>query len=128
MSNNLQQNLDVVQTRLVRMIDQAKAELMQRPELTTAPADLRQQLSMLEGVAFIEALLNARLMGIEDCCAELKRVDAALCQLDLGLYGLCSDCEESIEPELLQADPCRQRCRHCERRHQRRDYASRLML
>ena len=128
MSNNLQQNLDVVQTRLVRMIDQVKAELMKRPEFAAAPKDLQQQLSMLEGTAFIEALLKARLIGIEDCCAELKRVDAALCQLDLGLYGICSDCEESIEPELLQADPCRQRCSRCEQRHRKRNHASRLML
>ncbi|QSX38543.1 TraR/DksA C4-type zinc finger protein [Shewanella sedimentimangrovi] len=43
----------------------------------------------------------------------LLRLDAAWCQLDLGLYGLCADCEEPIEADLLLADPSEQRCATC---------------
>jgi len=43
----------------------------------------------------------------------LLRLDAAWCQLDLGLYGLCADCEEEIESERLQSDPSEQRCGAC---------------
>ncbi|ART79153.1 transcriptional regulator, TraR/DksA family protein [Oceanisphaera avium] len=44
---------------------------------------------------------------------QLKKVDAALCQQQLGLYGLCSDCEVELSRELLFQDPCRQRCSLC---------------
>ena len=47
----------------------------------------------------------------------LELVQAALSQMDMGLYGLCSDCESRIERELLQKDPARQRCAACERIH-----------
>ncbi|QIR14860.1 TraR/DksA C4-type zinc finger protein [Shewanella aestuarii] len=44
---------------------------------------------------------------------KLMRLDAAYCQLELGLYGLCSDCESDIEPQRLSADPTEQRCHIC---------------
>lgn len=44
----------------------------------------------------------------------LELVQAALSQMDMGLYGLCSDCECRIERELLMQDPARQRCQRCE--------------
>lgn len=44
---------------------------------------------------------------------QLKKVDAALCQQQLGLYGMCSDCEVELSRELLYQDPCRQRCSLC---------------
>lgn len=47
----------------------------------------------------------------------LELVQAALSQMDMGLYGLCSDCESRIERELLQKDPARQRCAACESKH-----------
>ena len=48
---------------------------------------------------------------------QLKKVDAALCQQQLGLYGLCSDCEDELSRELLYQDPCRQRCSLCHSKH-----------
>ena len=44
---------------------------------------------------------------------ELMRLDAARCQLEIGLYGVCSDCENEIEPERLAADRLEQRCLRC---------------
>jgi hypothetical protein len=46
--------------------------------------------------------------------ARLEALQAAISLIDMGLYGLCSDCECRIESELLTADPTRQRCRRCE--------------
>ena len=48
---------------------------------------------------------------------QLKKVDAALCQQQLGLYGLCSDCEVELSREQLYQDPCRQRCSLCHSKH-----------
>ncbi|ALZ74501.1 hypothetical protein ATY27_01155 [Rheinheimera sp. F8] len=52
---------------------------------------------------------------LEQKTRRLELVQAALSQMDMGLYGLCSDCEARIERELLQQDPARQRCARCER-------------
>jgi len=54
---------------------------------------------------------------LENRSRRLELVQAALSQMDMGLYGLCSDCESRIERELLMADPARQRCAHCESKH-----------
>ncbi|OYD21345.1 transcriptional regulator, TraR/DksA family protein [Oceanimonas baumannii] len=54
----------------------------------------------------------------------LRRADAALCQWQLGLYGLCSDCEAELSHAQLLADPCRQRCDHCEEKYQKAQHAS----
>ncbi|MCL1146718.1 TraR/DksA C4-type zinc finger protein [Shewanella sp. 10N.261.52.F9] len=43
----------------------------------------------------------------------LMRLDAARCQLEIGLYGVCSDCENEIEAERLAEDPLEQRCANC---------------
>ncbi|WP_417618237.1 transcriptional regulator, TraR/DksA family protein [Oceanisphaera sp.] len=49
---------------------------------------------------------------------QLKQLDAALCQQQLGLYGLCSDCEAQLTHQQLYQDPCRQRCTPCEQKYQ----------
>ncbi|MDB2386712.1 TraR/DksA C4-type zinc finger protein [Shewanella sp.] len=48
----------------------------------------------------------------------LMQLDAAYCQLAMGLYGVCSDCEENIEAQLLRAEPLEQRCLACKQRNQ----------
>jgi DnaK suppressor protein len=54
-----------------------------------------------------------------DIFTKLMQLDAAYCQLELGLYGLCSDCEMDIEASRLIANPTEQRCTHCEQKHLR---------
>ncbi len=43
----------------------------------------------------------------------LEKLEAALCQIDIGQYGYCCDCEEKIDDARLLADPASQRCRRC---------------
>ncbi len=54
---------------------------------------------------------------LKQISARLEALQAAISLIDMGLYGLCSDCECRIEPELLTADPTRQRCRRCEQHY-----------
>ncbi|BAJ02763.1 TraR/DksA family transcriptional regulator [Shewanella violacea] len=49
---------------------------------------------------------------------QITQVDAAVCQLDIGLYGLCSDCENEIETERLDINPVEQRCTQCAKSHE----------
>lgn len=52
----------------------------------------------------------------------LEAIQAALSQMDMGLYGLCCDCDSRIERHLLKQDPARQRCAHCEQSYQDKDH------
>ncbi|MCL2915678.1 TraR/DksA C4-type zinc finger protein [Shewanella corallii] len=45
---------------------------------------------------------------------QLLKLDAARCQLELGLFGLCADCEEEIPQHLLDANITVQRCHRCQ--------------
>ena len=45
--------------------------------------------------------------------AMLRDIDAALRRIDDGTYGLCIDCEESINPKRLEFDPTVLRCVDC---------------
>lgn len=46
--------------------------------------------------------------------AQLEKLEAALSQIQLGMYGYCADCDGAIEPQLLEQDPSRQRCGRCD--------------
>ncbi|GAA5219333.1 TraR/DksA family transcriptional regulator [Corallincola platygyrae] len=48
---------------------------------------------------------------------QLERIAAAQEQIELGLYGICSDCESPISLERLLQDPSQQRCGVCEARY-----------
>ncbi|KZN50337.1 hypothetical protein [Pseudoalteromonas luteoviolacea] len=43
----------------------------------------------------------------------LVQLEAALCQIDIGQFGFCCDCEQEIEDALLMQDPATQRCTQC---------------
>ncbi|WP_344954430.1 transcriptional regulator, TraR/DksA family protein [Zobellella aerophila] len=85
----------------VRALDTSLAD-----DLLALPADEWADLPALHASPQLQAQIKL-----------LKRVDAALCQWRLGLYGLCSDCEAPLPPELLWQDPCRQRCAPCEEKY-----------
>lgn len=44
----------------------------------------------------------------------LEKLEAALSQIQIGMYGNCADCEAPIEKYLLDIDPARQRCKRCQ--------------
>ncbi|WP_299014798.1 TraR/DksA C4-type zinc finger protein [uncultured Photobacterium sp.] len=67
-------------------------------------ADLSELISMAKS-SFIPNLF--------DLAVRMEKVDAAVCSIKLGMYGLCVDCEEEIDFEELQADPAQPRCRSC---------------
>jgi DnaK suppressor protein len=64
----------------------------------------------------IEVLTQAKLCD-EPLFMKRTKLSAAFCQLDIDLYGLCSDCENEIEPERLTRDMLEQRCANCDDKH-----------
>jgi len=53
---------------------------------------------------------------------KLKRVNASLVSIELGLFGLCSDCEIELSFDLLAVSPTIQRCPNCENKYQKQRY------
>ncbi|WP_064602572.1 TraR/DksA C4-type zinc finger protein [Photobacterium sp. J15] len=96
--------------------------------------ELRHEMQLNTLVPSAEAIKNADLSelitmakssfipNLFDMAVRMEKVDAAVCSIKLGMYGLCVDCEEEIEMEDLQADPAQPRCRAC-RIHSRYHHA-----
>ncbi|WP_394201093.1 TraR/DksA family transcriptional regulator [Shewanella waksmanii] len=95
-----------------------------RQVLSEVEADLRadldrQQISQLGSLAYTASIsdLIEQLTQLKRCddplFIQLTKLDAAYCQLDIGMYGLCADCESEIEAERLAKDPLEQRCAAC---------------
>lgn len=51
--------------------------------------------------------------------SELAQIETALQRLDLGRYGECSDCNESIDASRLLALPAATRCLKCQAQRER---------
>nr|WP_228497479.1 TraR/DksA C4-type zinc finger protein [Shewanella intestini] len=66
--------------------------------------------------SLIEQLSHSHLLDSE-LFLNFVQLDAAYCQLELGLYGICSDCESTISSQRLIANPIEQRCESCSRKH-----------
>ena len=79
--------------------------------------DLAGQLKQLSADEWADQGALAAWPQLQPHIKQLKKVDAALCQQQLGLYGLCSDCEVELSREQLYQDPCRQRCSLCHSKH-----------
>lgn len=52
--------------------------------------------------------------GVERDWRELHGIRTALARLDQGVYGVCVDCDESIAPARLSAQPAAIRCLACQ--------------
>ena len=78
------------------------------------------QLLKLSNNDFLDAVVKLEVPQLRDKVRHIKRIDAALCQIEFGLYGVCSDCEEAIEQDLLANDPTEQRCQSCKSKFEKR--------
>lgn len=60
-----------------------------------------------------ELLLHWHTPDLKPLSLRLEAVQAALSQMEIGLYGICSDCESRIDASRLEQDPAEQRCFRC---------------
>ena len=81
--------------------------------------DWAEQASHCERDQLVDLTSRLDLPQVEQNVTALKRIDATLCQIELGLFGLCSDCEEPLTLAQLELDPTLQRCPRCELRYRK---------
>ncbi|MDP9115316.1 MAG: TraR/DksA family transcriptional regulator [Acidobacteriota bacterium] len=107
---------------------------MTKPELKKFTATLTARASELEGLirnreaAAIETSVDAldqiqhaveRELALGTLAREssgLRETRAALRRIDDGTFGICTDCEENINPKRLAAVPWAARCIACQER------------
>lgn len=108
------------QVRLEKMMATIRTDIIASlqkspdPKIEMAIEEL-QNMPRADFVDYICSLNSSNLGAFQ---TQLRRIDAALCQYEIGLFGICSDCEEPIEKTRLDIDPCVQRCSTCEEKHQ----------
>lgn len=69
----------------------------------------------------ISSLSHCESHSLSQYKAQIKSIDAALQGMDLGLYGLCSDCEIELDITELYLSPTKQRCDACESKYQQQN-------
>lgn len=104
-----------IQTKLSAELAQVRQRLLDM--LTNSDQGYHQQLlsqlSETPPADWLELTSNKLGPEYQILISRLEKLEAALCQINIGQYGYCCDCEEKIDDERLLADPASQRCRSC---------------
>ncbi|MEJ2762699.1 conjugal transfer protein TraR [Photobacterium sp. MCCC 1A19761] len=95
------------------LLKELKHELLLNTLVPSATAIEQADLNELIHIAASSYLGNLHTLA-----ERMEIVDAAVCAIKLGMYGLCTDCEETITLHELDADPAQPRCHRC-RSHSR---------
>jgi len=113
-SKELEQLRHHLEQQALQLRQRLMAELARDPAI--APATLNE-LTDASDDAVVEFALGYYAQRSNNTLSQLERVDAALADMVLGLYGVCSECEEPLSLDQLRTDPASRRCPKCEARH-----------
>lgn len=80
--------------------------------------DLVKDVDDMNADSLIDSLVHSESHSLNLYKTQIQNIDAALQGIELGLYGLCSDCEEALAVEELFKCPTKQRCPTCEIKYQ----------
>jgi len=80
--------------------------------------ELVDKVDTMNADMLISSLSRCESHSLTEYKNQIKSIDAALQGMDLGLYGLCSDCEVELDANELFECPTQQRCHACETKYQ----------
>jgi len=108
-----QYSLDQVRNHLATR----RAELVNRSRRVARDLERRNESLVADSSDQAIQLQNDETLEVigEAATVEIRAIDEALEQLNLGRYGACKDCGESIPVERLRAIPYAVRCANCAR-------------
>lgn len=118
------------------LTEQQRLDLKQRlrQRLIELRKDVREGLLKLEEEQYIELagrvhdaeeesvadlLADVNLAVVDLHVNEIRDVEFALARIDTEAYGVCSDCERTIDYARLQVQPTARRCHDCQTRYER---------
>lgn len=81
--------------------------------------DLAGQVHDRAEASVADLLFDLQLASIDRHIQEIRDIDGALMHIVAGSYGLCSDCESSIDVDRLQAWSTAKRCQPCQVKYER---------
>ncbi len=98
-----------------RLINNSQNAL--KNDLALSPDDLADETDFAVGI-----LTQSLVFKLRDRERHLlNKISEALLRLDQGTFGICIECEESIEPRRLEARPVSTLCISCKERDERRE-------
>lgn len=80
--------------------------------------DLVEHVDTMNADTLIDSLIHCESHSLSLYKKQIQSIDAALQGMELGLYGLCSDCETELDVNVLFECPTKQRCNSCETKYQ----------
>lgn len=80
--------------------------------------DLVEKVDLMNADMLISSLTGCESHSLNLYKTQIKSIDAALQGIELGLFGLCSDCETELDIDELFKCPTQQRCPACETKYQ----------
>lgn len=115
-----EQQLLQVQQMLLTQLQSVKEKVKARLRISSKPYlnEMVDKVDEMNADMLIENLVHAESHSINRYKAEIKSIDAALQGIELGLFGLCSDCETELDLDKLLEEPTIQRCPVCEKKYQ----------
>ncbi|WP_413110574.1 TraR/DksA C4-type zinc finger protein [Thaumasiovibrio sp. DFM-14] len=74
---------------------------------------LKPELTQQERSKLIDLGKSSLHKTTRDMARRIERLDAAICADRIGMYGTCTDCEDTIALYDLEIDPAEPRCFEC---------------
>ena len=78
-----------------------------------------QQIKQVSPDELLDLLPKFKISCVSDEIFTIRRIDAALNNIQIDIYGMCADCESEITVDELKINPARQRCLECEKNYQK---------
>jgi len=108
-------SLMLFKNRLIEEVKNLRIALLQ--DLSRSEHSFEREIALklktTPNVNWVELLQDKIYPTLNIKVVRLNKVEAALCQFEQGVYGICADCEESISLCKLEKDPTEQRCKPC---------------
>ncbi|MBQ4814104.1 conjugal transfer protein TraR [Pseudoalteromonas luteoviolacea] len=113
MNDNL---LSQCQVKLANELALTRASFIEELKTTSNPitSELAEMLQQISPADWIDSIDEKICPNQFPNYMRLIQIEAAMCQIDIGQFGFCCDCEKEIEVELLNQDPTTQRCKSCQ--------------
>lgn len=121
MASLTQAQIAGLQRRLQQRRTELRAEI--REELLAADdmryADLAGRVHDSGDESVADLLADLDVARIDRQVTEIRGIEAALRRIDMGVYGVCRECDGDIAYERLQTQPGAERCVACQKQHER---------
>ena len=121
MASLTQAQIAGLQRRLQQRRTELRAEI--REELLAADdmryADLAGRVHDSGDESVADLLADLDVARIDRQVTEIRGIEAALRRIDMGVYGVCRECDGDIAFERLQSQPAAERCVACQEQHER---------